>query len=125
MGKSFSGSGNFQVTLNSEFYDLKGQLNDSIQREDAEKGRPPPQDPEVLIAEFAEEGRKNWAAYMENIAGMKAKLKDRPLLMDIPYGKLGGIYECKACQGEMLCIGEYKGHEHTFKKDEKGNGCQK
>jgi hypothetical protein len=126
MTKSFSESGNFQTTLNSEYYDLRSQMNESIQREDAEKGRPPPQDPEVLIAKFAEDNRKNWAAYTEMLSGMKVKLKDRPLLMDVPYGKMGGIYECKACQGELLCKSDsgYKGHQHTMKKDAKGNGCQ-
>merc|ERR1719201_551516 len=92
LNKSMSETGGaFQTTLNSEYYDLRTQLNESIQREDAEKGRPPPRDPEVLSAKFAEENRKNWAAYTEMLSGMKVKLKDRPLLMDVPYGKMGGI----------------------------------
>jgi hypothetical protein len=107
LNKSMSETGGaFQTTLNSEYYDLRTQLNESIQREDAEKGRPPPvADPEELMAKFAEEGRKNWAAYMGTLGEMKAKLKDRPLLMDIPYGKLRSIPEQEAWrkQGGGAC----------------------
>merc|ERR1719379_866400 len=71
------GALNTTTLNNSQFYDLRTQMNDSMGGP-----VPPPPDPEVLIAKFAEEGRKAWKAYQDSLLDMKGKLKDRPLLMD-------------------------------------------